>query len=66
MSKKSKPFLKYWNANIKITISNSNDILNNTKCKSCSSLDKFLYLRNCVNNCSNGFYYDNTNNAFMR
>ena len=30
----------------------------NTKCKSCSSPDKFLYLGNCVTNCSNGFYYD--------
>ena len=32
--------------------------INNTNCKSCSSSDKYLYLGNCVTNCSNGFYYD--------
>ena len=35
---------------------------NNSNCKECISKEKYLYLGNCINNCSRGFYINKENN----
>ena len=35
----------------------------NTNCKSCSDISKALNMGNCVSNCLNGFYFDETNTS---